>query len=46
MKTKDPVCGMTIESETAAAHASYRGTEIYFCSTACAAKYARTHPPS
>src|SRR5690606_28110358 len=31
----DPVCGMTIETEAAVAHAEYEGTTYYFCSRAC-----------
>jgi len=31
----DPVCGMTIESENAAAQSQYEGSTFYFCSTAC-----------
>lgn len=44
-KTKDPVCGMMIESTKAAAHGSYGGHVVYFCSTACKATYERTHRP-
>ena len=32
---KDPVCGMMIESETAADHSSFQGEEYYFCSDKC-----------
>lgn len=31
----DPVCGMTIDSATAAAHEEYAGATYYFCSPAC-----------
>jgi Cu+-exporting ATPase len=31
----DPVCGMTIESETAAAQSTYEGSTFYFCSAGC-----------
>jgi P-type Cu+ transporter len=31
----DPVCGMSIDSEEAAATAEYRGTTYYFCSQTC-----------
>jgi YHS domain-containing protein len=34
--TVDPVCGMTIDSTTAAAHRRYRDGDYYFCSAACA----------
>jgi YHS domain-containing protein len=31
----DPVCGMTIDPQTAAAHTRYEGRDYYFCSTEC-----------
>lgn len=31
----DPVCGMTVNSATAAAHADYAGRDYAFCSTGC-----------
>jgi Cu+-exporting ATPase len=31
----DPVCGMRIDSEDAAATAEHRGATYYFCSQAC-----------
>ena len=34
-KVRDPVCGMLVEPETAAAHAEHEGTNYYFCSTHC-----------
>jgi YHS domain-containing protein len=43
-KVKDPVCGMVIEHSTAAAHGSYSGETIYFCSVVCQQKYERSHP--
>jgi Cu+-exporting ATPase len=35
MQVKDPVCGMTIDSEKAATQAQYQGKTYYFCSTQC-----------
>jgi hypothetical protein len=32
----DPVCGMTVDPATAAAHASYAGQDYHFCSEGCA----------
>ena len=32
---KDPVCGMTIDSVTAAGRTVYEGAEYFFCSTEC-----------
>jgi Cu+-exporting ATPase len=31
----DPVCGMNIDSEEAAATAEYEGTTYFFCSQTC-----------
>ena len=32
---KDPVCGMTVETDTAAGQSTFRGTTYYFCSEDC-----------
>lgn len=45
-KVTDPVCRMVIEDSKAAAHGTYRGVTVYFCSTACQKSYERTHSPS
>ncbi len=39
MKVKDPVCGMTIDSERAAAQGTYDGKVVYFCAKACQATF-------
>jgi len=31
----DPVCGMTIDQEQAAATATYQGQTYYFCAVGC-----------
>ena len=31
----DPVCGMTVEKETAAAMSEYKGVTYYFCAPGC-----------
>jgi len=31
----DPVCGMSVDPETAAAHTQHDGHEVFFCSTGC-----------
>lgn len=36
---KDPVCGMTIDKDKAAATAQHKGKTYYFCSPACKAKF-------
>ena len=45
MKVKDPVCGMTIESTTAAARGTYGGEVVYFCAAACRKTFERTRSP-
>jgi Cu+-exporting ATPase len=35
MAEKDPVCGMMVEPDTAAAQAEYDGKTYYFCSVDC-----------
>lgn len=37
---KDPVCGMMIDSQTAAASQNYNGKTYYFCSDNCAKSFA------
>jgi len=34
-KVKDPVCGMTIDSESAGTRLDVQGRTYYFCSTGC-----------
>ena len=36
---KDPVCGMNVEPESAAAHQDYQGKTWYFCSENCHSKF-------
>ena len=36
---KDPVCGMSIDPNTAAATREHDGADFYFCSTGCADKF-------
>jgi YHS domain-containing protein len=43
MKVKDPICGMVIESTTAAAHGTYGAETVYFCSTGCQKTFERQH---
>ena len=35
MTMKDPVCGMEIEEQKAAARAAHKGKTYYFCAAAC-----------
>ncbi|MCI4317022.1 MAG: YHS domain-containing protein [Thermoplasmata archaeon] len=44
-KVKDPVCGMTVDTERAPAKGIYGGQPVYFCATACRVTYERTHRP-
>ncbi|HHX4058160.1 TPA: YHS domain-containing protein [Burkholderia contaminans] len=39
MKTIDPVCGMQIDSEKAAATEVIEGKTYYFCSSSCHEKF-------
>lgn len=32
---RDPVCGMDVDEQTAAATAEYQGTTYYFCAPGC-----------
>jgi YHS domain-containing protein len=35
MNTKDPVCGMDVDINTAAGKSEYKGQTFYFCSPGC-----------
>lgn len=35
MTTRDPVCGMMVESDRAAGRSTYEGETYYFCSIGC-----------
>ena len=39
---KDPVCGMTVDPQKAAAAAVQEGVTYYFCSTSCRDKFEQT----
>jgi P-type Cu+ transporter len=39
MKVKDPVCGMTVDSETAKVKGVYDGQTVYFCAESCRRTY-------
>lgn len=36
---KDPVCGMEVNEDKAAATADFKGKTYYFCSTGCKEKF-------
>ena len=38
-KSIDPVCGMTVDPETAAAHRVYEGVDVWFCNLGCAERF-------
>lgn len=38
-QVKDPVCGMTIDSNSAAGSSSYQGQAYYFCSKQCKTQF-------
>ena len=44
MKARDPVCGMSVDTERAAAHGVYAGDTVYFCSVACQKSYEQKPP--
>ncbi len=39
MQVTDPVCNMTIDSETAAGREVWHGQTYYFCSNSCLEKF-------
>jgi YHS domain-containing protein/uncharacterized membrane protein YraQ (UPF0718 family) len=41
----DPVCGMTVDPETAAAHRLREGVDIWFCSAGCADRFDQDPTP-
>ncbi len=36
---KDPVCGMDVDTATAAGQSEYQGQTYYFCGTSCKEKF-------
>jgi Cu+-exporting ATPase len=40
---KDPICGMSVDTERAPAKGTYGGQLVYFCSKGCLQKYEATH---
>jgi len=44
-KVKDPVCGMTVDTERAAAKGTYDGQIVYFCSEHCRITYEARRKP-
>lgn len=36
---KDPVCGMDVDTATAAGHSEHKGHTYYFCSSTCKQKF-------
>lgn len=45
MTTRDPVCGMNVEEEDAAATSDFQGRTYYFCSSTCKQEFDE-HPSS
>jgi Cu+-exporting ATPase len=39
--TKDPVCGMTVDPQSAAGQSDFAGTTFYFCSSSCKERFDR-----
>jgi Cu+-exporting ATPase len=44
-KAKDPVCGMTVDTERAPAQGVYDGQPVYFCAAGCKAKFEAARAP-
>ncbi len=44
MQAEDPVCKMTVDTNRAAAHGTYGGKTVYFCSVACQKTFEKTAP--
>ena len=42
-RVKDPVCGMSVDSDRAAAKGVYAGEAVYFCSAHCKQAYEAKH---
>jgi YHS domain-containing protein len=40
-QVKDPVCGMTVDSQSAPASTTYDSQEVYFCSDQCRKAFQR-----
>ncbi len=43
-RAKDPICGMSVDTERAAAKGVYGAETVYFCSPHCKATYDARHP--
>lgn len=39
MTTKDPVCGMDVDTKSAAGQSEHQGKSFYFCSLSCKRKF-------
>ena len=39
MTAKDPVCGMTVKTASAAGRTEYKGESFYFCGAKCKEKF-------
>jgi Cu+-exporting ATPase len=39
VRVTDPICGMVIDRDQAAAKREYRGTTFYFCSESCRKRF-------
>ncbi|HYA10698.1 MAG TPA: hypothetical protein VEH10_03380 [Thermoplasmata archaeon] len=44
-QVRDPICGMSVDTDRAPAHGTYGGQNVYFCSAMCRKKYEATHRP-
>ncbi len=44
MKAKDPICGMTVDTEIARFSGTYDGQKVYFCAASCQQKFESKRP--
>jgi YHS domain-containing protein len=44
MKVKDPICGMSVETDTARFSGTYDGQKVYFCAAACQLRFEAQRP--
>ena len=45
MKVKDPICGMSVDPETAKFSGTYDGQTVYFCAAVCQQRFEARRAP-
>jgi len=46
MQARDPICGMSVDTERTKFKGTYQGQPVYFCAASCQAKYEAKAGPS